>query len=431
TNNLSTFDIARIWVSATIEGGVYELDPAFEQWERRPEGPDLMALAGYDRGAFLSAAGGTANQDWVNGMDFAAITNYLAARTRDLSDALAADYTGVAWEELLGLSRKQPWEGIVLPTVSAFDLSQVPSHATPPQSLLHTLRVRHGDIDEIFPFSELAGKNVSLSFDDSWRGVALPSPTAPTHGPTLLVPAQSTIPSNVDVWFGDVYDLPDSPSVVHDIVFTNKTGSTLYSMIIRLAGNNYTHPVGGFSFKKYRADGYDLPANHALTATVTFAGTSTASRGLQVEPLEFSSYPNGSRRSEKIVWVGGVVHQSPVVTNDSHGINFGPVAYESPSIATARLKNDGLYDVTVTNMDLVGLHAHQFQILTGGDPGIIGPGEARNISIQYHAGSIADHTAAIRVQFVYDGAEYEWSGLTLSGQSRQPPAQLWVDGQLL
>lgn len=78
--------LGHCWTRVEIGGKTVDLDPSFKP-QPRTYAKNAASASGYDRAAFLAAAGGTVGENSVSGLSETGVAEYLAARTAQLKAA--------------------------------------------------------------------------------------------------------------------------------------------------------------------------------------------------------------------------------------------------------------------------------------------------------------------------------------------------------
>lgn len=187
----------RCYLSLTIGETSYDLDPSYKTYEK-VAGMDLLAAAGYNRAALLTAAGGGTNANYAQTLNEANIKSYLNTLTGDLVNHIAQQYPGLTMRELVGGRRivKQDItdlsQAFPLPKVFwATDLDE----AAIPDGYKSTVRFQAGAINHPIFTSDLKGRKISLTFNsnivdlrlDDGPPVATATITTPTFDMTVSV----------------------------------------------------------------------------------------------------------------------------------------------------------------------------------------------------------------------------------------------------
>jgi len=97
-NNI--YGIQRVWVTVTVGGTNYALDPAFKVTERIP-GIDLQTAMGFSASGLTNAAGGFATSLYVTNLNEAALASELTGYTKNLLNYIQANYPNASVEQIL------------------------------------------------------------------------------------------------------------------------------------------------------------------------------------------------------------------------------------------------------------------------------------------------------------------------------------------
>jgi hypothetical protein len=157
----------RLFVVLTVGGTAYELDPAYKTYEPVAGLDNLLAEMGYDRSAFLSAAGGSATTQYVKSLNQANIASYLNNRTADWLDFISANHPELSLREIVSGRRIVKQE--IASLSDAFPLpkrywSSSVTWTEIPDSRKTTVRFLSGALDYTIPTSDLAGRKIGLTF---------------------------------------------------------------------------------------------------------------------------------------------------------------------------------------------------------------------------------------------------------------------------
>jgi RHS repeat-associated protein len=165
SNSILTFD--RVWVEATTDQGVVLLDPAFKA-STRYNTINLDVVMNHTEAGILGAAGGTASATSVQGLNAAALANYLRDRSTNLLNYLKAHHANDAVEEVFGGYKIVTDNSETLPTSLPLSVTASPlTWEVVPASFMHTLRITHGNLDITRNIPDIAGRKVSLTYSGS------------------------------------------------------------------------------------------------------------------------------------------------------------------------------------------------------------------------------------------------------------------------
>ncbi|MFH1499407.1 MAG: DUF6531 domain-containing protein, partial [Verrucomicrobiota bacterium] len=171
-DDYATIFFDRVWVELTItnENGsqTYSLDPSFKRYEKINGLENLLSLAGYDRTAFLQAAGGTVGTDYVQSLSNTNIQNGMTSLAAGVVAQIQQNYPNATMSEIMRGRRIIKEE---IATLSeAFPASNLfHGNGTPwpeiPDSYKSKVRFESGSINHVLPTAELDGRRIALSFD--------------------------------------------------------------------------------------------------------------------------------------------------------------------------------------------------------------------------------------------------------------------------
>jgi len=165
SNTASWTIMNRTWIETTVSGQVYQLDAAFKP-HRRKSPLNFASLMNYNRAGFLSAVGGQSTDAYVQNLNEINLAQKLVEFSTNLVESLRANYFNSSIEDVLGNS--EIIEAVVtnLPTSLLFTLEGVASTwSTPPTNLTHSIRLQHGGIDKTYLMAEIAGKQLSVTYE--------------------------------------------------------------------------------------------------------------------------------------------------------------------------------------------------------------------------------------------------------------------------
>ncbi len=194
----------RIWVECDIDGATRRLDAAFKPRERGIRF-DFATAMNYDRSDLLNAAGGVVSSNNVKSLNEVAIKNLLGGWATTLVETLQSDHAGAEMHDLLGQSRIVDLEFSELPTSLLVPSYVIDRWETPPEELMHRVRIQHGAIDETLSFADIAGRRLAISYDapGAMKMAGLPpaekmqfDPDSEASGIAHFAPPQSIAPSN-------------------------------------------------------------------------------------------------------------------------------------------------------------------------------------------------------------------------------------------
>ncbi len=154
--------VDRVWVSAYLDGGWEDLDPAYKTYSYI-DPADLATISGYSKASLLSVAGGTATADYAVSLDFGAISNYFTGISGTLRDSLDSQYPNAELADVLGGRQIQAasitnWAD----AFPSFPSTELANADELPTNFLHTVRFICGGIDQTMGLDELGERNLTL-----------------------------------------------------------------------------------------------------------------------------------------------------------------------------------------------------------------------------------------------------------------------------
>ena len=171
------FGFQRVWVTLTNGATVYYLDPAFKVSEPI-SGINLATATGFSSNALMRAAGGTYTNDYVYGLNEAAVRSNLTSCTTSLLGYIQSNCPNASVEQVLGGWQIVPTTNTALPQSLLFPThewgGQMPvlNWANQPTDLMATLTVGFynylgGYESHQWYWPELQGQRLTLTFDDN------------------------------------------------------------------------------------------------------------------------------------------------------------------------------------------------------------------------------------------------------------------------
>ena len=164
------YRITRVWAEAEIGSQTYVFDPAMKTYTETT-GIDLTAATGYDYDDFMTHAqeGAIVASDLVQDMNEANIQADLTTYSMNLVEYIQTQMPDATLAEVIGGREIVAAEMTSYPTElpHAQDVANESTYATVPDAYRHTLRVEHRGIDHVFRTYEIAGKRVSIFYDEA------------------------------------------------------------------------------------------------------------------------------------------------------------------------------------------------------------------------------------------------------------------------
>ncbi|MBW2108848.1 MAG: transglutaminase, partial [Deltaproteobacteria bacterium] len=428
----------RVWVSATIGGSTYVFDPAFKPYVETP-GIDLKTAMGYDQAALLAAAGGELGADYVRDLNESNLQTALEGYSSNLVTFLRQNYPNAAMNEIIGERSIIPEYLSGYPTSLRFPNTPLEYWDEIPDVYAHKVRIQHGNIDEVFPIAEIAGKRLAITYDSQAGAssalgfAAAVSPTAhPLDASTVIPIQQAAEPLEADrvvtgqekgggglstqsgtVDFGKIYPpSAGSSSVTWSPCVTNPNSDT-----VQLRVSLTSNPQGAFLITEPSSGFHNVGPGQQFCWKVRFSNAGQSS-GNKTATCRLEWWHDGDNFANDDTDLFGIVAREYDLSG-SYGMNV--VTYLGhPYDGTCRLQNSGTLSLTITNVTLTGSDANRFQILSGGGSGTVSAGSHRDIDVRYLANALGTHNADVHVEFTYDDLAYAVN-LPLQGRAAQEP----------
>jgi RHS repeat-associated protein len=165
----------RVWVTLTIGGTTYNLDPAFKTSQ------PFATLSGFSlptgigsstiSNDLFSAAAGTDNTNYAKSLNEAAVRNKLTAYTTNLVNYLQNNFPNASVQDVIGGWQIAPAtntalsQSLLFPTYTDNSAYPLQSWGSIPTNFMSTLSIAFAGTNQNWFFPQLAGQGVSLSFD--------------------------------------------------------------------------------------------------------------------------------------------------------------------------------------------------------------------------------------------------------------------------
>jgi hypothetical protein len=165
----------RVWVTLTISGTTYNLDPAFKISQ------PFATLSGFSlptgigtstiSNDLFSAAAGTDNTNYAKSLNEAAVRNKLTAYTTNLVNYLQNNFPNASVQDVIGGWQITPAtntalsQSLLFPTYTDNSAYPLQSWGSIPTNFMSTLSIAFAGTNQNWFFPQLAGQGVSLSFD--------------------------------------------------------------------------------------------------------------------------------------------------------------------------------------------------------------------------------------------------------------------------
>ena len=369
--------------------------------------------------------------------------------TGNLIDFLRANYPNADVEEVLGGREIVPEYLEFLPTSLRFSNTPQEYWDNVPDGKMHRVHIQHGEIDEEFYIAEIAGKRLSITYEEGARasggsGLPLQSPgkeipinlkgsqriTLPFEeivGPSIEEQSKGGISGRGGTWdFGRVYP---NGYAQGGYQVTNPNSVTV-QIYVSLSSN----PSGAYSIQS-GGGSHSLAPGHSHTVAVRLSGDGQ-SPGTKTGELRVQWYYQGSQFDDDRTNLTGIIAHNPDLSGA--GLNFGQAYLGEPSEGTCWIQNDSKESLplTIDSISIQGSDQNRFEILSGGGSGTLSPGQRRDIDVRYLADIIGVHDDAyVLIEVTYDGLPYHGDGgakLSLSGETLAlPTAKLWLEDNLI
>ncbi len=448
----SNFSVSRVWVQATISGTNYLFDPAFKP-RQTITGINLQTAMNYSKSGLLAAAGGTIGIDYIQNLNEAGLKSTMDGYTLNLANYIRSNYPNARTSEIIGGSKIVTQTLTSLPTSLSF--SNTPQYYWTdipdayPNTYVHKVRIKHGEIDQTLNIPDLAGQKLSIAYKAGTITTASMEGPAPIDPQLNLAPPVITALDTQPITLTP--NLPDSPplgitmtasapgenlvqlmsdttvifqTIADDMVCTNcwsitltnpSTNPTLNvnSSITNNSSGAYTISNGGGS----RA----IAPGGSLKIYVNFSGTGQ-SRGTKTATFNLDRWYTGYAHTYDTYNYTGIIAESDKVSGT--GINFAVSYMNTPSSSKASFTNNGSLPITLTAKTLTGTGAARFNFGSASDynPITIQPGATQQINITYLANVHGTQSASINFGYTYDGISYSAGDvISLSGSTFYKP----------
>ncbi len=238
----------RVWVRVRADNTYYWLDPAFKVHESLPP-VDVKALTGYGRTNFLSAVGGTVTADSVQSLNYSNLSTQMTKFTTNLLSGLRANYPNREPEEITGGLRQlgtrisvlgDPW-GMPLPPTEFYYNTFFPLQIWNgiPTNEMASVEVRVGNMSSKLWLSQLAGRRLSLTFENSlahlWLDDSLVGEETGTPSGAFADVALSIDQPHVDRTYNANGTITEQDNHINDQANTNRYFRTLTNAVPRYA----------------------------------------------------------------------------------------------------------------------------------------------------------------------------------------------------
>ncbi|WP_161782621.1 choice-of-anchor D domain-containing protein [Halococcus sediminicola] len=232
--------------------------------------------------------------------------------------------------------------------------------------------------------------------------------------PTVTVPLSGGSVEPNAVLTPETYDYGDvavGSGDTQTFTVTNDGTAPLDVSGTRLIGadaDQYTFVSGDGSFT--------LAPDESREVTVAFAPTSTGAKNatLAID----SDDPDSPTLTSSL---SGTGTQSNIVV-DPTSLDYGEVPDDGESTRTFLVTNDGTAPLSVSGTTLSGADAGEFTITDGGGPFTLGPGESREVTVQFAPSSTGSKSATLAIDS--DDGDQPTVTVSLAGESVAPNVAL-------
>ena len=145
-------------------------------------------------------------------------------------------------------------------------------------------------------------------------------------------------------------------------------------------------------------------------------------------PAEPHPILNIAYAKDVLLDLGWTILPEPEIELDTATVGFtGTGIDDGASVPeTVTITNNGLSDLRILSISLIGASPNEFQITGGGQPGLLQPEDSRQVTLVFDPSTVGTKLATLRI---YSNDTYEWvervtlSGLAFDGTA----ATAWVD----
>lgn len=472
--------VDRIWVVSDIDGAIRQLDAGFKPRERVPP-LDLAAAMGYSRSALLNDAGGVVASNHVQSLNETNLNNRLANWSTTLADTLRMEHSSAELRDLLGQSRIVELEFAELPTILPFPVVVEGGGETPPAHLMHHVRIQHGGIDETLSFAQIAGRRLSVTYDEVMQmsmaatssaagegeidlhqpqfPVALPSgpdmPKTTLSLPALAAP-ESGEPAELEFPFpwDDAGKGADAPFEV--LAFADEddeeaggimpmSSHTWLGSFVQgetaswnFYGQQVCHPgsVQTFYHQYFFTENthscfgmspmnLNLQPGQCANVFLTFSAVGK-SRGYKYATIynNWGYNPNGGHYQAGPYQFYAFVAETLQGKIDPTDGEYGWGYLNEQETRQVAIKNNGSQPVQVTITGLGGNHPGRFELVGFSAPHTfnLSSGNTASFSVRYKRDQYGQHLGTVHMSFVYDGFNYPASDIIgLWGSTHRTP----------
>ncbi|MGP8201383.1 MAG: RHS repeat domain-containing protein [Limisphaerales bacterium] len=167
----NTIAFQRLWVTLTIGGTTYYLDPAFKVSEP-VTGTNLASAMGLNTNTLLTGAAGTDGGTYVSGLNEGSLRSALQTCNDNLLSSLSNNLPDATVAEVIGGQQIVPSTGLPLATNLAFSLYTNSTYrllnwTNQPTNFMGTFSISFGGTNKTWYTPELQGQRLSLTFSSN------------------------------------------------------------------------------------------------------------------------------------------------------------------------------------------------------------------------------------------------------------------------
>ncbi len=438
--------VSRVWVQAVISGTTYLMDPAFKPYTET-SGIDLQTAMAYDQNAFLSAAGGTLDDDSIQNMDEEGLQSALNSYTLNLVEHIRGNYPNASMDEIIGGREIVPEYLDELPTSLDHSVTVEETWTDIPDTHAHTVRIQHGGIDKTLNMATLSGQRLSITYQDedetetdsvtqvAGTEVSLSLLTQSAAGQTIDTSNLTTQENSDPALSNRQVTLSTSTDDIVSIMSTDQGSWAAYSKVTQSGycdrGYTFSNPIEvavtlTVSLTSNPSGAFSITSGSGTTSLAVGASTNVIVR------LSGSGQTAGSKTGTlRMLWKYGSLTLADYTYSLSGevakeislgGYGMRAVAYlNKPVTGTCRLINNGNEALTINSMSLSGDNPGRFQFVSGNSSGTITAGGYRDIQVSYLASAHGSHDAVISMSLTYDDITYSGDVLSLEGITYYTP----------
>lgn len=276
----NTIVFPRIWVTLTMGGTNYYLDPAFKISEP-VTGANLGSAMGLNTGTLLTAAGGTDTGYSVSGLTEGLLRSALQSCNSNLLKYISNNIPNASIAQVIGGQQIVPSSGLPLSTSLLFPIYTTSSYplvnwTNQPTNFMSTFSISFGGVNQTWLTPQLQGQRISLTFDTNGLGQLW------LEDSNVLQTANTGASNTLNVIFSaqhpyggwnDTLNIPVDTGV-YDKSSTNayqRTNSS-YAVMYGFEANQQWLQKRQQKLDAYRAQGYPDTSRQVTTETLNVMG---------------------------------------------------------------------------------------------------------------------------------------------------------------